>query len=336
MRTIKKLSFFGILVIVIGLLFLIGMSTSQAQDQAKGKPDKPDKPPGKPDKPGEETTWAVRIPTKTEAMMFYGMNLIDGKSYYLNNDKDIEISVKKEKMAGPWRKYYDFSYAFKFSLTNNNAGTGISPDYFVGFQYVESLDLIEYPDPDKPCCQFPTDLSCVEGGGYECDPSCLATFLNNAHPYSDGIEANDYEFFWIRYTIFDFDIEQMELGDKYLIGSSSDSGEPGDSFLMKTQYRQGCQKEPAFHNVELRRTVNPLDDGQVNIWIERLNKIQYELDYRIQCEKVWRIRVEVINGNDYLCVKEIYCTPYKKQTFYTPIKAKGNFFFYVDFIKNPE
>lgn len=56
MRTIRKLSFLGVLSIGIAVLFLVGISSMQAQVTTRGKPEKP----VKPDKPGEEeVTWAV-------------------------------------------------------------------------------------------------------------------------------------------------------------------------------------------------------------------------------------------------------------------------------------
>jgi hypothetical protein len=323
MRTIQRLVFIVILGAVICALIMLGSSSQNAL--AAGKPDKPDNPgkPDKPEKPGEEeATWAVRIPTQTEATLeglkFYGMDSIDGKPCYLNNDKDIEVSVKKEKMSGPWKKYYNLSLEFKFSLINDNAGTGVPPKHFVGFQDVGELFEMSNPDPDKPCCQFPAVMSDP--------PDCMADFLNNTHPYSiTGNPLEDYEFFLIWPTIFDFDIELMIVGEHYLMGSSSDPGEPGDLFFMQTQYRQGCQKEPAFHNVRIDRTVNY--SHPANIWIERLDEGLYALP----CEKVWRMHI----SNEYLCLEEFYCTRDKGQTFYTPLKAKGYFSFYIDWIKNP-
>jgi len=329
MRKIRKLSFFVILGIVICALIFMGISSLEAQ----GKGKKPDKPPGKPDKPGEEeATWAVRIPTYNSVYMFYGIG--DGDDgYYENNDSSIKVSVEKTS-PGAWRRYFNFVYAFDFTLTNENAGSGIQPTYQVGFQNVFGLYDVEYPDADKLYCQFP---------GTVVGDNCMAAFLNGTHPHAGVAGEEDYQYFWCRVRVFDYDIESMQVGPEYsyLFGSGPDAGEPGDYLSMVARYRQDCYPEPTYHDVELYRNINywrALDLGNpLNIKIERLDPAAYE----IECEAVWRIWVSDIGYLDptkpgFLKVKERYCTREKNKTkWYYPMQAKGNFDFYIDFIKNP-
>lgn len=97
-----------------------------------------------------------------------------------------------------------------------------------------------------------------------------------------------------------------------------------DSFRMQNQYRKGCQRDPAFHNFEI---YNHGPDAYW-IWITRLHEDTYS---DITHEGIWRIEV-----NGQLHVREMYCSKEKgRSTIYTPLKATGNFNFYVDWIKNP-
>lgn len=349
MKKVRKLSFFGVLGVIIAVLFLVSISVTQAQVQiTKGKPEKP---PGKPDKNGEEATWAVRIPTIDDGYMLYGMNP-DG---YYPNGGDIKVSVKMNKMAGPWKKYFNFGYAFDFTLTNADVGSGNPPDDWVGFNQVPNLSLVpddpeteeneSYPDPDKPCCQFPGDPCTLSGcQNLECDPSCMADFLNGTHPHAGGAGEEDYQYFWFRVNIFDQDIESMQEGDSYLFGSSArDSSEPGDYLSIVARYRRDCYPEPAYHDVEIYRNINYLRaiglGNPLNIVIERRYDTEYEEELGIECDGVWRIWVlpvdyQYIDG--FLKVKERYCTKVKGKTkWFYPMEAKGNFSFYIDWIKNP-
>ena len=322
MKKVRKSSFLGILGVLMVVLFLAGISFVQAQVQiTKGKPDKP---PGKPDKPGEEeATWTVRIPTSDSDLMFYGIG--DGyDGYYENNDVNIKVSVEKNS-PGAWRRHYSFVYAFDFTLTNENVGSGNPPAYQVGFQNVSNLYEVTYPDEDKLPCQFPAGF-------------CMADFLNNEHPYSGVTGEEDYQYFWCRVHVFDQDIEAMQPGDSYLFGSASDPGEPGDYLSMVARYRQECYPEPTYHDVEIYRNINYWRaqdlSNPLNIKIERL------VTYDIECEGVWRIWVSDIGylglPDGFLKVQERYCTREKNKTkWYYPMEAKGNFNFYIDFIKNP-
>jgi hypothetical protein len=314
MRKIRKLSFFGVLGVVIAVLFLISISFMQAQVQTQGKPDKP---PGKPEKPPKpedppDATWAVRIPTSGN--MFYGV----GDGYYDDNDSNVVVSVEKNS-PGAWRRYFDFTYAFDFTITNENVGTGNPSSNQVGFENVPALYEVS-PENSDLFSQFPQ-------GFY------LTDFLYNAHPYSDGIVENDYEYFWFRVNIFDQDIELMGIGDHYVFGSGPDAGEPGDYLSVMARYRQECYPEPAYHDVELYRNINEsraLELGNpLNIEIERLDETTYDID----CDGVWRFWV---HDTGFLKVKERYCTIEKNKTkWYYPMEAKANFSFYIDWIKNP-
>ena len=336
MRKIRKLSLFVILGVVICALIFIGISSLEAQNKGK----KPDNPPGKPDKeekPGEdEAIWAVRIPISTSFpySMFYGR----GDGYYENNDY-IKVSVKKNTMAGPWRKYFNFGYAFDFTLTNENVETGEPSANQVGFRNVCDLDDVTYPDVDKVHCVFP--------GTIMPPPNCMADFLNGTHPHAGGTDypEEDYQYFWCRVNVFDYDIESMQVGpeNSYLFGgdpdTDRDASEPGDYLSMVARYRRDCYPEPAYHDVEIYRNINywrAIGLGNpLNIEIEMLDLT----DYEIVCEAAWRIWVRPIgfNGIDgFLKVKERYCTVEKNKTkWYYPMVATGNFSFYIDFIKNP-
>jgi hypothetical protein len=322
LRKVRKLSFLGILCVFVVIVFLAGISLMQAQVQIQKKPVKPPPPP--------EDTWAVRIPTSDSGLMFYGI----GDGYYEDNDANIQISVEKSGLS-TWKKYYDFVYAFKFTLTNENVGT--EPDYSVGFQNVPEFSEVTYPDEGKPCCQFPGDYSCEGGGCLNCLPDCMGAFLNSTHPHPD------YESFYIYVDIFDQDIELMVPGQQYVFGSTSDQigidkYEPGDYLFMVARYRNKCEPDPAYHDVEIKRNINywrALDLGNPhNIVIERL------ATYDMECDGVWRIWVLPydFSGRDlegFLKVQERYCTRDKRPTWYYSMEAKGRFDFYIDFIKNP-
>lgn len=323
MKKIKGLSFLGVLSVLTVVLFLAGSSFMQGQDSGD--------------------TWAVRIPTQTEAtnngLMFYGMDSTDG--LYENNGSTIEVKVYKNSMSGSWNRYYDFVYNFDFKLTNDNLDTGVQPTNYVGFQNVASLYDVGYPDNDKYCCQFPsTSYGSTPGS---CNAGCMAEFLNNnTHPYNYN-GTGDYQYFWYRIDVFDQDIENMTPGEVYTFGSASDPGDPGDYLEIVTRYRQECYTDPAYHDVVLDRSLNywrAIDKGNAhNIVIKRLNSSEIA-ELGIDCDGVWRVFVYDYDpngsGDPYLNVEERYCTEERnKSTWVYPMQAKGNFHFYVDFIKNP-
>jgi len=312
LKKVRNLRFLGILGVGIAVLFLMSISVTQAQVSIQVKPDKPGKPPkpdDPPDDPVEEFTWAVRIPTLDSDSMFYGM----GGGYY-ENGSNIEVSVKKNPISGPYKKYFNFSYAFDFILTNENVESGVLPPADqLGFKNVSDLYLydIGYPNPG-PVGIFPV------GGG-------ILAFLNNLHPYSDGTPENNYESIWFEVHIFDQDIELMEPGEKYVFGSDRVASDPGDYFSIWARYREGCSPEPLYHDVELYRNINVeramINGNTPNVEIERID------------ENTWRFWVR---PTGYLKVKERYCTIVKRKarTVYS-MEAKADFSFYIDFIKIP-
>lgn len=148
MKKVRNLRFLGIVGVIIAVLFLVSISVTQSQVSIqRGKPPKDPKPPPEP-----EATWAVQLPTS--GSMFYGM----GNGYYEDNGSNIEVSVSKNPISGPWKKYFNFGYAFDFILTNDNLGTGAAPSNQVGFQNVSGLYAFDYPNPG-PTDEFPV------GGG---------------------------------------------------------------------------------------------------------------------------------------------------------------------------
>lgn len=307
MKKIRNLRFLGIVGVIIAVLFLVSISVTQSQVSIqKGKPVKPPKPDDQPDDPPATATWAVELPSFESGSMFYGM----GSGTYEDNGSNITVSVSKNPISGPWKKYFNFAYAFDFILTNDNLGTINPPSNQVGFQNVGDLYAIDYPNPG------PTGIFPVWGG--------ILVFLNNLHPYSDGIPENAYESIWLEIHIFDHDIELMNNGDVYVLGSDRVASDPGDYFSIWARYRGGCSPE-IYHDVELYRSINveraAIKGNTPNIEIERRD------------DNTWRFWIKSDEGG-YLKVKELYCTIVKRKarTVYS-MEAKANFDFYIDFIK---
>ncbi len=162
----------------------------------------------------------------------------------------------------------------------------------------------------------------------------MAAFLNREHPHAGGTAETgeeDYQYFWCRVHVFDKDIELMGIGETYVFGTAPDPGEPGDYLSIIARYRQECYQEPAYHDVEIYRSINwfraqDLGNPQ-NIEIERIN------------ENTWRFWVHTVGYDGipgFLKVKERYCTKVKGRTkWFYPMEAKGEFHFYIDWIKNP-
>ncbi len=309
MKKVRNLRFLGIVGVIIAVLFLVSISVTQSQVSIQGKPDQTGKKP-KPDDPPATATWAVQLSVASDSM-FYGM----GSGRYEDNGANIEVSVEKNSMSGPWKKYFNFTYAFDFILTNDNLGTGNPPTDQVGFQNVSELILYDvgYPNPG-PVSIFPFGVG-------------ILSFLNNLHPYSDGIPENAYESIWLEIHIFDHDIELMETGPEntYVFGSDRVASDPGDYFSIWARYRSGCSPE-IYHDVELYRSINVeravIKGNTPNIEIERMN------------DNTWRFWIKSYDGDGYLKVKEQYCTIVKRKarTVYS-MEAKANFDFYIDFIK---
>jgi len=321
LKKIRKLSFLGVLGVVIAVLFLISISFTQAQVQTQGKPDKP---PGKPDKPGEEeATWAVQLPGfGTEDTMLYG----DG-NMYVNNGNDVRIKVEKG-YSRISKGQTAFHYYFCFKLVNETS-------HYAGFQSVE-LYTANFPD-DGPFCIFPGEC------GSE-TPTCLECFLNKNQPHPE------YEYFYLKFKVGQHSF--TEHFPDYIIDGIEDEYW-GDSdpvkFISKYDWikiRVQNQEDfsypySEYHNVECYELNDDDDDlTNMNIWIEKLNKISYPYYNGItSSDGVWRIHVI----NEDLWVQEQYTKRAEgkgkkggtKTVTVVPLEAEGNFYFFIDFIKNP-
>jgi len=322
LRKIRKLSLFGILGVVIAVLFLISISFTQAQVsiQAKGgKPGKPDKPPKPPPEP--EATWAVQLPVAgTGGTMLYG----DGTTY-INNNIDMIIKVEKG-FSLISRGQLAFHYYFSFKLVN-------STERFAGFQ---NVGLTTVGDPESPFCIFPV------GCGF-LTPTCLECFLNQNQPHPE------YEYFNLKFEVGQ---GSFTAGLGYIIEGIEDENWNYNypvkfiSFSDWIKFRVQNQEDFSYpytdyHNVECDER-NHDDDilENMNIWIEKLNKDNYTFqDETITgCDGVWRIRVT----NEDLWVQEQYTARVTgkkgkggKTETVVPLEARGDFSFYIDFIKNP-
>jgi hypothetical protein len=317
MRTIRKLSFLGILAVAIAVLFLVGISFVQAQSKTqKGKPVKP---PRNPDK--EEVTWAVQIPG--ESVNLKGM--YDDPLYvYANNNYDIIVSVEKKgwRAAGGGGASGIY-YILLFKLVNPTT------------KYVEFSDVLLTPlyQSGENLCVFPGE----RGSN---DPYCMEHFLNQYHPYSTlDSNSEDYDHVYIKFWIWGYDIEGMEKGDeyqpgdKYQLGSGDWTSSSNDRIRIKTGYTpvNTCfREEPAYHDIICQKYAEDGLEGLLNIWIEKL-----------QDEKTWRIYVGQYNGGHAsISVKETYCIEEKNKGWVsktvTTLEATGNFSFMMDWIKNSQ
>jgi len=320
MRTIRKLSLFGILGVVICALIFIGISSLQANSIGK----KPDKPPGKPGK--EEATWAVQLPVATEDTMLYG----DGNMYE-NTDGEVIIKVEKGgsrvRVSGGGRETV-FHYYFCFKLVNPTIR-------FAGFQDVDFYDHEDYPD-EGPSCIFP--------GGYGDNPTtCMENFLNQHHP------VDNYEYFYLKFQVCQHSF--TEHLDSIIDGIEDENWDYNDPVKFISDYdwiKIRVQNQEDFsdpynedHNVECdERNSDDKDPNNMNIWIEKLDESIYPYSNGITTsDGVWRIHVI---GED-LWVQEQYTqrTVGKgkkggtKTVDVVPLEAVDDFSFYIDFIKNP-
>ena len=319
MRKIRKLSFLGILGVVIAVLFLISISFTQAQVKIQ------DKPPWAGPKDGEEeATWAVELPVAgTDGTMLYGDDI-----RYTNNDADIRIKVEKgsSMVRVDGKRKIVFYYYFSFKLVNPTYGR------YVGFQGVEFNDVIQYPD-EGPCCIFPFP----EGEGCGNDPkTCMECFLNQDQPHSE------YEYFYLKFQVGQHSftdvfgdsiegIEDMPLNIPVKFISYS------DWIKIRVQNQEDfSDPDTEYHNIECdERNYDDGDLDNMNIWIVKLE------------ENKWRIYVgdpyEGIGLGEDLWVQEQYTKRAEgkgkkggtKTVTVVPLEAEGNFSFYIDFIKNP-
>ena len=298
MRTIRKLSFFGILGVVIAVLFLISISFIQAQAKiTKGKPVKP-----------PEATWAVQLPTGITTML-YG----DGAGIYSGQDDNIEVTVKKNRLSGPWRKDNDFiTYiGFKISNSANNYRyvnfDGVSLEYVDPSQY----DFVD-PDIGYPCCVFPPLYDQQDICNNCANYSCMQDFMNGEdHP------SEDYAFFSIDIHATDLDITNMDFYAPYKLG---DSGHYHDYINMDINY-QNQTADPTYHNIVCSKSAHKGTEGRpFNIWITRTG------------EDTWRIGVGTFEPF-FFFVEEYY---YEQGEVYSTLYQGGYFSFTFDLIKNPQ
>lgn len=309
MRTIRKLSFLGILAVAIAVLFLVGISFVQAQVTSRGKPVKP---PGKPDKNGEKVTWAVQIPE--ESWNLKGM--YDDPLYeYVNNGKDIIVSMERKgwKTQGESAVYY----ILLFKLVNPTN------------KYVLFNDVIlnDYEELGDRICVFPGICSST-------NPDCLYCFLNQQHPYSNpDPNPEDYDHVYIKFWIWGYDIEAMETGDIYELGDELNPYSDNDRIRIKTGYTpvNTCfREEPAYHDIICQKYA---EDGKLNTWIKKISKNRWSIYVGYTDNPLYQVPVT-------LPVKETYCIEEKQKGWVsktvTTLKATGNFSFIMDWIKNPQ
>ena len=309
MRKIRKLSLFVILGVVICALIFIGISSLEAQNKSsKGKPVKPP--------PEEEATWAVQLPgVGTAGTMLYG----DGDTY-INNDNDVRIKVEKGgsrvRVPGGGRETV-FYYYFSFKLLNPT-------DRYAGFQGVVFDDDVNYPD-EGPFCIFP-------------DGMCMESFLNQDQPHSE------YEYFNLKFQVGQHSFTEVsdliEGIEDMIIGTRVKFVGYSDWIKIRVQNQEDfLDPSTEFHNVECdERNYDDDELTNMNIWIVRLD------------ENIWRIYV---GYNPYegsypgpganLLLQEQYTQRAEgkgkkggsKTVTVVPLEAKGNFNFYIDFIKIP-
>lgn len=296
-----------ILGIVICALIFIGISSLGANSIGE----KPDKPSGKPDKPPpeEEANWAVQLPTGINTML-YG----DGAGIYSGQEENIEVTVKKNRLAGSWKKDNDFitHIGFKISNSANNYR-------YVGFDDV----LLEYVDPSQydfvdpdigyPCCVFPSLYDqqniCNDCAYY----TCMQAFMNGVeHP------SEDYAFFSIDIHATDLDITNMDFNVSYKLG---DFGHYHDYINMDINY-QNQTADPTYHNIVCSKSAHKGTEGRLfNIWITRTG------------ENTWKIDVGTDEAKFFFFVEEYY---YEQGEVYSTLYQGGNFYFTFDLIKNPQ
>lgn len=326
MRKSQKISFFGILGILTAVLFLASISFMQAQVQAKGKPDKP---PGKPDKPGEEeATWEVQLPILGGGLpaMLYG----DGEGNYSDQDKNIDVTVEKKKMSGPWKKDNDFYTRIEFKLSNPTLRY-VDFEFGEGFSlqklYEEDYPYVE-PDYGKPCCTFPPPYYCESCLCDSCDCLCMQDFMNlEFHPYTNDTDpTQDYAFFAIVIEAFDQDILSMSTNEPYQLGQS---GHEHDYIQLVLGYQTG-NKEPTYHNIECSKSAH-LGEASIhpfNIWITRTG------------ENTWKVDVGTVGSQQFLFLEEYYYETITrgkktKTEWFSTLYAGGDFYFTFYLIRIP-
>ena len=287
----------GILSILTVVLFLAGISFMQAQVHiTKGNPVKP-----------PEATWAVQIPTGINPMLY-----CDGAGIYSGKDDNIEVTVEKNRLSGPWKKDNDFVTHIAFKISNPTDRyvdfDGVSLEYVDPSQY----DFVD-PDIGYPCCVFPPPYDQQNTCNYCAISSCMQDFMNGVvHP------SEDYAFFLIDIHAFDIDITTMDYSVPYKLG---DFGHYHDYINMHINY-QNQTAGPTYHNIICSKSAHKGTEGRpFNIWITRTG------------EDTWRIDVGTISEQFFFFVEEYY---YDQGEAYSTLYQGGYFYFTFDLIMNPQ
>ncbi len=302
MRKIRKLSLFVILGVVICALIFIGISSLEAQNKSsKGKPVKPP--------PEEEATWAVQLPAEGNTML-YG----DGTGIYSGQEENIEVTVKKNMLSGPWKKDNDFITYIGFKISNSANNYRYVDFDLVSLIYVDPSQY-DYVDPDigYPCCVFPPSYDQQDICNICAYDSCMQDFMNGV-----GHPSEDYAFFSIDIHATDLDITNMGYHVPYKLG---DFGHYHDYINMDINY-QNQTADPTYHNIVCSKSAHKATEGRpFNIWITRTE------------ENTWKIDVGTYEDIFFFFVEEYY---YEQGEVYSTLYQGGEFYFTFDLIKNPQ
>ncbi|MCK4789502.1 MAG: hypothetical protein KAV87_37520 [Desulfobacteraceae bacterium] len=314
MRNIRKLSFIVILGAVICALIMLGSSSLNAL--VAGKPDKPANP-GKPDKPGkpgeEEATWAIQIPTSGNYVL-YG----DDSGYYEDGVQNIEVTVEKNKLGGPWGKDNDFVTHIRFKISNPTDRYVNFEEVSLGYLDPDEYDCVE-PDIGYSCCVFPLESNpCPDYvSNYCAECSCMQEFMNGEfHPYIDTTDST-YRFFLIEIHAFDKDLFTMGTGESYHLGQE---GHYHDYIKMILRYQTG-DREPTYHNIDCSKSAHLGEQSKhpFNIWITRTG------------ENTWAVDIV----DQFLFLEENYYEQIRKNKveWYSTLYQGGYFHFNFDLIR---
>lgn len=323
MRTIRKFGFIVVLGVVICALVFFGANSLSAL--GKVKTDKPENP-GKPDKPGkpggEKATWAVQLPTLGSNIdtVLFG----DDSGYYDDQYEDIEVTVEKNKLVGPWGKDNDFVTKIVFKISNP---TNRYVDFDgVSLGYLDS-DVYDCVDPDigYPCCVFPLTYNPCSGFlSNDCaECTCMQDFMNGEfHPYTN-IEDLTYRFFLIELYAFDKDILTMGLNESYLLGTY---GHYHDYVEMTLRYQTG-DREPTYHNIECSKSAH-LGEQSIHPFNIKITKTG---------DNTWTVDVGTYESQQFLFVEEYYYEQIRKNKveWYSTLFQGGYFHFTFDLIRIP-
>lgn len=229
-----------------------------------------------------------------------------------------------------------FFYYFCFKLANPT-------NRYAGFQ---NVDLGQEQQPDEgPFCIFP-------GGCGDDPPTCMECFLNQQnHP------VDNYEYIYLKfqvgqhsfthhisYIIEGIEDERWDYNDPVKFKSHS------DWIKIRVQNQEDfLDPYEDCHNIECdERNYDDGDYDNMNIWIVKLDEVSYPYSNGItSSDGVWRI---CVGSNPYtksedanLLLQEQYTQRAEgkgkkggsKTVTVVPLETKGNFSFYIDFIKNP-